>query len=103
MCHCIFFGINPRVSKHHALHLNHVTATTRCQYLGPGVVIPGPMLGVCIPNPSDIPMPGHTTSLDITPEGTWDQVCGPESTFRVPYKVMIRVQQLVLFVLASIG
>ena len=21
MCHCIFFGINPRVSKHHAFHL----------------------------------------------------------------------------------
>ena len=30
-------------------------------------------------------------------------VHGPESTFRIPYKVMIRVQQLVLFVQASIG
>ena len=25
MCHCIFFGINPRVSKHHAFRLYHVT------------------------------------------------------------------------------
>ena len=30
-------------------------------------------------------------------------VRGPESTFRVPYKVMIRVQQLVPFAQASIG
>ena len=28
---------------------------------------------------------------------------GPESTFHVPYKVIIRVQQLVLFAQASIG
>ena len=25
MCHCIFFGINPRVSKHHAFRLNRAT------------------------------------------------------------------------------
>ena len=25
MCHCIFFGINPCVSKHHAFHLHHAT------------------------------------------------------------------------------
>ena len=25
MCHCIFFGINPHVSKHHAFHLYRVT------------------------------------------------------------------------------
>ena len=25
MCHCIFFGINPFVSKYHAFRLNHVT------------------------------------------------------------------------------
>ena len=30
-------------------------------------------------------------------------VRGPESTFRVPYKVVIRVQQLVPFAQASIG
>ena len=28
MCHCIFFGINPCVSKHHAFHLYHATNTT---------------------------------------------------------------------------
>ena len=28
---------------------------------------------------------------------------GPESTFRIPYKVVIRVQQLVPFAQASIG
>ena len=25
MCHCIFFGINPRVSKHHAFRLHRAT------------------------------------------------------------------------------
>ena len=25
MCHCIFFRINPRVSKHHAFHLHRAT------------------------------------------------------------------------------
>ena len=28
MCHCIFFGINPRVSKHHAFCLYRVTCIT---------------------------------------------------------------------------
>ena len=28
MCHCIFFGINPRVSKHHAFHLHRATTST---------------------------------------------------------------------------
>ena len=28
MCHCIFFGINPRVSKYHAF--NHHRATYKC-------------------------------------------------------------------------
>ena len=28
MCHCIFFGINPRVSKHHAFRLHRATETT---------------------------------------------------------------------------
>ena len=27
MCHCIFFGINPRVSKHHAFRLHRATGT----------------------------------------------------------------------------
>ena len=27
MCHCIFFGINPRVSKHHAFRLHRATQT----------------------------------------------------------------------------
>ena len=40
--------------------------------------------------------------MPARPQGR-DQVRGPESTFRVPYKVMIRVQQLVLFAQASIG
>ena len=29
MCHCIFFGINPRVSKHHAFRLYRGTETMK--------------------------------------------------------------------------
>ena len=28
--HCIFFGINPHVSKHHAFRLNRATVMTLC-------------------------------------------------------------------------
>ena len=44
----------------------------------------------------------RTGTLPWTETLPWT-VCGPESTFCIPYKVMIRVPQLVLFVLASIG
>ena len=35
MCHCIFFGINPRVSKHHAFHLHHVTTSGKAHVPSP--------------------------------------------------------------------
>ena len=28
MCHCIFFGINPRVSKYHAFRFHRATETS---------------------------------------------------------------------------
>ena len=28
MCHCIFFGINPHVSKYHAFRYHHTTMST---------------------------------------------------------------------------
>ena len=31
MCHCIFFGINPRVSKHHAFRLHRAT-NIKCKH-----------------------------------------------------------------------
>ena len=34
MCHCIFLGINPRVTLHHAFHLYHTTHSLfKCQLL----------------------------------------------------------------------
>ena len=52
-------------------------------------------------NPLDRYTPGRYTPWKDTP---WEaEMRGPESTSAYTYKVMIRVQQLVLFVLASIG
>ena len=43
MCHCIFFRINPRVSKYHAFSHHRATCTTRFLVSGAMVWIPYPL------------------------------------------------------------
>ena len=50
MCHCIFFRINPRVSKHHAFHHHRATHTTHGVFYA-AVLPPGSPGAICLTVP----------------------------------------------------